>query len=390
MRVGRVFYTRRMWQGRSSGVAAMLGLVLAAGCGGGGGGGDGDGGTTDGETSGPSSGDSATTSTPTSTSSTPDDGGTTGDPGPTTSVDSTAGESDEAGSGDSTGGDDDVPNVDVSDPQLYEFELDPVELDPTVVENIALQYAQLDTTAAPLGKLVFFLSGYTNTPASWRNHGRQLAGHGYHVLIPHYDNDWSCDGFGGTCGTDSRWEALVGEDVSPAITTSRADSAEGRVITMIHHLMEVHPGGDWGFYLDEDDNLRGEHVIIAGISHGAASTGLFATRRPFHRAVMHSGGWWEVGDDPATPIDAFYGLTHVDDEQHAGHLDAWENSGMLGAPTIIEDVPPPYGDSRRLVATTPNGYPHCSVCVSGDSPMDGDAYVFDPAWRYMYGAPQLP
>jgi hypothetical protein len=337
--------------------------------------------------SGSMSGGPGSTADPTSTSMPPATDGTS--PGTTSEAESSGGDPSTDSTGATTGGSD-GPNVDVSDPQLYEFELDPVELDPTVVENIALQYAQLDTTAAPLGKLVFFLSGYTNTPASWRNHGRQLAGHGYHVLIPHYDNDWSCDGFGGTCGTDSRWEALVGEDVSPAITTSRADSAEGRVITMIHHLMEVHPGGDWGFYLDEDDNLRGEHVIIAGISHGAASTGLFATRRPFHRAVMHSGGWWEVGDDPATPIDAFYGLTHVDDEQHAGHLDAWENSGMLGAPTIIEDVPPPYGDSRRLVATTPNGYPHCSVCVSGDSPMDGDAYVFDPAWRYMYGAPQLP
>jgi hypothetical protein len=59
-------------------------------------------------------------------------------------------------------------------------------------------------------------------------------------------------------------------------------------------------------------------------------------------------------------------------------------------PTIIEDVPPPHGDSHRLIATTPNGYPHCSVCVSPDSPTDGGQYVFDPAWRTMYGAPQLP
>lgn len=315
----------------------------------------------------------------------------TGTSADATSVGSTGTETSDGPTGDSSGGEDDGPNVDVGDPQLYEFELDPLELDPAVADNIALQYAQLDTRAEPIGKLVFFLSGYTNTPASWRDHGRQLAAHGFHVVIPHYDNDWSCDGFPGDCNTNTRWEALTGEDASPAISTSRADSAEGRVITMLHHLVEIHPGGDWGYYLADDDTLRGEHVIIAGISHGAASTGLFATRRFFHRAVMHSGGWWgAVGPESMTPVEAFYALSHVDDDQHPGHLSAWEQAGMLGSPTIIEEVPPPYGDSHQLVATTPNGYPHCSVCVSPDSPMDGDGYVFDPAWRYMYGAPQLP
>lgn len=331
-------------------------------------------------TDGPSS-----VSNPTGSTTTPGTEATSVDPSDTdpgtsgASVDSTGG---------TTGGPD-GPNVDVSDPQLYEFELDPLVLDPTVVENIELQYAHLDTRAEPLGKLVFFLSGFTNTPASWRNHGRQIASWGFHVVEPHYANDWDCGGMGGSCNTDTRWEALTGEDLSPVIVTSRADSAEGRVVTMLLHLAEVHPGGDWGWYLDDENNLRYEHVIIAGISHGASSSGLFATRRPFSRAVMHSGGWWEVGDDPATPIDAFYGLAHTDDEQIDGILSAWEAAGMLGVPTSIDGEVPPYGDARQLTTSIANGYPHCSVCVHPDSPMDGDAYVFDPAWRTMYGAPQL-
>jgi hypothetical protein len=291
--------------------------------------------------------------------------------------------------GTSTGGEPDGPDVDVSDPQLYEFELDPVALDPTVADNIELQYAHLDTRAAPLGKLVFFLSGYTNTPGSWREHGRQIASWGFHVVEPHYNNRWDCGDMGGTCNEDTRWEALTGEDISSVIVASRADSAEGRVVTMLRHLAEVHPGGDWGWYLDADDNLRYEHVIIAGISHGASSSGLFATRRPFERAVMHSGGWWSVGADSATPIDRFYGLAHSGDEQYDGILSAWEAAGMLGVPTSIDDALPPYGDARQLVTSVPNGYPHCSVCVSPDSPMDEGGYVFDPAWRTMYGAPQL-
>ena len=331
------------------------------------------------------SGGPGSTADPTSTSMPPATEGTS--PGSTSEADSSGGDPSADSTGATTGGSD-GPNVDVSDPQLYEFELDPVELDPTVVDNISLQFAHLDTRAEPIGKLVFFLSGYTNTPSSWRDHGRQIAGWGFHVVEPHYDNDWSCGAMGGTCNEDTRWEALTAEDTSSVIATSRADSAEGRVVTMLLHLADVHPGGDWGWYLDDNDELRYEHVIIAGISHGAASSGLYATRRAFFRVVMHSGGWWSVPDNSQTPVEEWYGLAHSDDDQYDGILSAWESAGMLGAPTSIDGAMPPYDDAHQLVTSVPNGYPHCSVCVSPDSPMDGGGYVFDPAWRTMYGAPQ--
>jgi hypothetical protein len=321
----------------------------------------------------------ATTQTPASTSTTTDPGTTgTSSPDPTSA--------DESSSGSSSTGGEEGPDVDVSDPQLYEFEIDPTAIDPEAMDYVETQFAHLDTRAEPLGKLVFFLSGYTNTPSAWRNHGRHLASYGFHVVEPHYHNSWSCDDTP-NCNEDSRWEALTGEDVSSVIVVSRADSAEGRVVAMLEWLDVEHPGGDWGYYLDGDGNLRTEHVIIAGISHGASSTGLYASRRPCHRAVMHSGTWWNVGENPATPIDGFYSLSHRDDPQHAGHLDAWDGAGLLGENVVIEESAPPYGDSRRLIATTPNGYPHCSVVVHGESPMIDEAYVFDPAWRVMYGAP---
>lgn len=277
------------------------------------------------------------------------------------------------------------PNVDRSDPQLYEHALEPDELDPSVADSIETQFAHLDTRVEPLGKLVFFLSGFTNTPRSWRDHGRLLAGYGFHVVEPHYNNRWSCSGQGGSCNEDTRWEALTGEDTSTVIDAPRADSAEGRVIAMLQHLASAHAGGDWGYYLNEDGTLRDEHVIIAGISHGASSSGLFASRRHFVRAVMHSGGWGNVGDDPATPIDLFYGLSHTDDEQHPGHLSTWGRAGMIGEPTSIDGATAPYGDARQLITAITNDYPHCSVVVSGSSPMSGDDFVFEPAWRYMYG-----
>ena len=283
------------------------------------------------------------------------------------------------------------PVVDRTDPMLYEHELDPEVLDPSVVDSIETQYAQLDTRVEPLGKLVFFLSGANNTPRSWRDHGRLLAGYGFHVVMPHYNNRWGagCSGMPGDCNANTRWEALTGEDVSPVIVASRADSAEGRVIAMLEHLVSAHPGGDWGYYLNADGTLRDSEIIIAGISHGASSTGLFASRRAFVRAVMHSGGWGSVGDSPATPISAFYGLSHTDDEQHAGHLMSWSRAGMVGSPTSIDGSAAPYGDARQLITSVGNDYPHCSVVVHGSSPREGESYVFEPAWRYLYGVDSL-
>ncbi len=297
---------------------------------------------------------------------------------------------DDAGAADGgTGG----PRVDRSDPRLHEHALDPASIDPSVADSLETQYAQLDTRALPLGRLVFFLPGANNTPSNWRDHGRLLASMGFHVVIPHYNNRWGsgCAGMPGSCNTNTRWEALTGEDLSPVITASRADSAEGRVIAMLEHLVSEHPGGDWGYYLDGSGGLRYERTIIAGISHGASSTGLYATRRPFWRAVMHSGGWGAAGDAPATPISEWYGLSHTADEQHAGHLGSWMSANMLGAPTSIDGASPPFGGAHQLITSASSTYPHCSVCVHSSSPRDamGD-YAFEPAWRVMYGVDALP
>jgi len=282
------------------------------------------------------------------------------------------------------------PQVDLSDPQLYEFELDPNVLDPSTVDSLETQYAQLDTRTTPVGQLVIFLTGATNVPAGWRDHGRKLAEFGYHVLIPHYDNRWSsmgaCSGMPSGCSVNTRWEALTGEDTSSAVTISRADSAEGRVVTMLQHLTTAHPQGDWGWFLLPGDELRYSDIVIAGISHGASSTGLYAERRSFARAVLHSGG--AAGDTQAqklTPIDTWYAFAHTGDPAYAAITNSWDAHGLLGSVTSIDGASAPFANAHKLSASTTSSYPHCSVAVHSSSPTVNNAYVFEEAWRYLYG-----
>lgn len=301
----------------------------------------------------------------------------------------------DAGLGDdgNDGGTPTGPKVDISDRKLREFALDPKALDPSIADSTSTQCAQLDTRSTPLGRLVIFLPGANNVPGDWRNHGRKLAEFGFHVLIPHYNNRWSsngtCDGKPSSCANDTRWEALSGEDTSSAISIARADSAEGRVITMLKYLVGKDPGGDWGYYLTQGGGLAYDRIIIAGISHGAASAGMYAARRPFARNVMHSSG--PAGDSKATkmtPISEWYAFVHTADPAYDAIMAPLKSFGVPGEPTNVDGQTPPFGNSHRLITSAMSKYPHVSTCVHKESPNDGmDHYVFEPVWRYLYGAP---
>jgi dienelactone hydrolase len=286
------------------------------------------------------------------------------------------------------------PKVDRANPQLFEFSLDPHQLDPTTADSLSVQYAQLDTRTAPLGQLVIFLPGANNVPRDWRDHGRKLAEFGFHVLIPHYNNRWSstgniCMGMPSNCADDTRWEALSGEDSSAAITIARADSAEGRVVTMLKHLITAHPAGDWGYYLAKDDQLRYAAIVIAGISHGAASAGMYAARRPCARNVMHSSGpAGSTSGTKMTPLSAWYAFAHTADDAYSAIIMAWDRFMLPGQVVNIDGKTPPFDSTHRLSTSAMSSYPHGSTCVHSSSPKDSAGkYLFEDAWRYLYGVP---
>jgi hypothetical protein len=106
--------------------------------------------------------------------------------------------------------------------------------------------------------------------------------------------------------------------------------------------------------------------------------------------IMHSGGYGSVGDNPATPLSAYYGLSHTDDPQHAAHLASWESAALPGSPISIDGQAAPFGGAHRLITSEPNTYPHCSVVVHSSSPTNATGgYIFEPAWRYLYGVTDL-
>ncbi len=280
------------------------------------------------------------------------------------------------------------PNVDVSMPQLYDFSFSADQADATATEALVPQHAYLDTRVAPLGTLVVYLHGAgtqqncgSTTMMQW------LAAKGYHVFSPCYRADYGV----GNCGDDiggCRLEAFEGVDHHAEIDISRPNSAEGRVVAALAYLQEQHPGGDWEYFLGTG-GPRWSEIIVAGISHGASSSGVIGMNRNVNRVVMLSGPLdsnqaWLQGT-PVTPIDRFYGFTHTQDSQNPGHRNAFADMNLPGAITNVEDNAAPYGGSHRLESSFDLANGHSSTQAGGASPMNGAEWVYEPVWRALFG-----
>ncbi len=325
-------------------------------------------------------------------------GGTAGgaEAGGSTAGGSTAGG---ASAGGSTAGgaeplDAGFPNVDRSNPQLYQLSFTAKQADDAGSQYLGSQRAYLDTRVAPRGQLVVYLHGATSgAPATCGSveHGRMLASWGFHFFAPCYASDYGV----GNCGADiggCRLEAFDGMPRNAALDISRPNSIEERIIKGLQYLQTVNPKGDWSWYL-ENGQPRWSSIIITGISHGASSAGLIGKVRPVARSVMLSGpldtnqAWLAMNSVTAPP--AFWGFTHTADTQHPGHLAAFQTMMLPGAPMRIEDAGVPYGGSHRLFTSVPATDGHSSTEAGGVSPKTADGgYVFWPVWRQMYtGAP---
>ncbi|MFO0636477.1 MAG: hypothetical protein U0168_26905 [Nannocystaceae bacterium] len=321
----------------------------------------------------------------TSSSGASGDADTTAGTGSTSSTATTAAESS------SSGGEDPGPDVDLSDPQLYEFGFTPDEADPAATLHLGTELAALDTRVTPVGRLVVYLHG-AGAPSTCGSpeHGRVLAAMGFHVVQPCYVSDYGVD----NCGDDiggCRLEAFEGVDHHGFIDIGPPDCTEVRVAAMLAHLQVLHPGGDWQYFLD-GTVPRWDRIVISGISHGASSSGVVGMVRSVERVVMLSGPLdtgqsWLLGA-PTTPIERFWGFTHTSDSQHEGHLAAFEDLQLPGSPTDIDTVAAPYDGSHRLTSSAATDDGHTSTQAGGSSPLDPEdptAWAFEPVWRTMYG-----
>jgi hypothetical protein len=318
----------------------------------------------------------------------PGSGGVSGAAGSGGGTGGSSGASGSAGTTADADAGDPGPNVDRQNPELHALSFGPDDADPQADEVLGTQLAFLDTRVPARGILVVYLHG-AGTPSTCGSqpHGEMLAGLGFHVLSPCYHSGYGV----GNCGDDiegCRLEAFEGIDHHPFIDVSPPNSIEGRVAKGLAYLDTQIPQGDWTYFLDAGAP-RWEKILLSGISHGASSSAVIGLHRTVARVVMLSGpldtGQAWLDKTPNTPIDRYWALSHTDDGQHPGHLQAFESLGLPGSPTSVDGASPPYGNSHRLISSEQTSDGHGAVQAGGSSPQDaGGDWVYLPVWTQLY------
>lgn len=288
------------------------------------------------------------------------------------------------------------------------------EIDPTAKEHpevgfvfskdgkpADIQVAAVDPSVPSTGKLVIWLMGYSE-PLFQR-----LTGYGHHAIQIHYANGWFSklnkepppdDQYLGRI----RLEAAIGEDVSEAIDIPKPDSIVGRTQSLLKWLRDKHPEAGWGQFLDANDDVVWDKVILSGASHGSTTSARFALHQKVNRVVMLSGprdqleNWYSLPS--ATPKDRFFAFTHeLDAGWSRDHYPrSWRLLG-LGEFGPIVDVDkfdqktsePLFSGSHQLISSADVGgkvdRAH-GASVPGNSAVKNDKgeFIHEAVWKYLF------
>lgn len=354
--------------------------------------------------------DSPTTATPTASDSAASGGSPSGSAtqtndagaapsetsaGGTGSSDSTTTENTDAGT---VGTEPTARPLDVTaEPGRHEHRFRAKDADAEVSFNDNDQIAIFDNRAATLlGKLVLTFGGAGETKGNLTGGGEFCAKRGFHVLAVAAFQDYNIVDSGPDFFGDARRTVFEGVmhtqgDAFANIELTPADGVARRTQKALEYLQEMNPEEDWGYYLQDDGSVRWSDVIFTGVSHGASNSARFAFLVEASRVVSIAGprdnlctrvdvndcggtvATW-FSETSKTPMDRFYAVTGVGDDQHTQHLFTMEKLGYVGEATRIDSAQPPYGDSHRLV----HGGGHDDVCAQQS---------FQAACNYVFGVP---
>jgi len=163
------------------------------------------------------------------------------------------------------------------------------------------------------------------------------------------------------CLRDQHADAIYGGSSQPDLWQEIApqNSITGRLTLLLSHLNQQQPGQGWNTYLDEQNQVRWDRVVMGGHSQGSGHSGYMALKIALHGAVLLSG----PQDDAEVP-------SYWVDEK------TWATTRVVAAKHANESAQDVIGANWRRMATA-LGWPNMG------EPWDlGDGWGFG---RWDYG-----
>ena len=263
------------------------------------------------------------------------------------------------------------------------------------------------------GKLVLYLVGAREDPATAHAFAERACGHGYAAVAPAYRNERAvrdlCES-DADCYEGVRREIVFGTNGSDRITVDPANSLLHRLDTLATHLARTFPEV-WGPIRDRLARRDLSRVVIVGFSQGSGHALLLAHDFVASRVVMLSGvpdrihagtseqapvTWiarW-MTTDPKTPGERMFGVNNAADP-FIPTAELAANYQAIGLPDasceVTED--PPTGECHRFVIHTApcpdtvDGHVTTSVASFGTPAapcaLGGPLRHLGPTWDYL-------
>jgi hypothetical protein len=305
-----------------------------------------------------------------------------------------------------------LPPPPIAMPPSIERELVPSLTSPAITGSTSPHIAiNPSPSVAAKGKLFVMLPGTTAVPRTYQYIVRTGPPRGYHAIGLNYPNDDTifsqCMGSSDVaCNGKARREVITGEDVSPVVSVTLANSITGRLVALLTYLNTTYPTEGWGQFLS-GGQPRWDLITVAGHSQGGGHAGYLAKLVSLDRAVMLSAPgepgspsgqpvqWATLAN--VTPASRQYGFTHTADTlaEFPAVTTNWLAIGLgtFGTITSVDTVGAPYNGSHQLsTSAPPNPNPsgptaaptHGAPVVDAVTPLDAQGQpLFRPVWIYL-------
>lgn len=285
--------------------------------------------------------------------------------------------------------------------------VNPQTTDPEIDIFLSPHYAARNPASAQRNRLMVFFPGTNGTPFNYRTFTNLAAEMGFHALGLSYVNGDAVNELCGptldlNCYGNVRLEIFDGTDRSALVSVNRPNSIENRLTRLLIYLQQINPAANWAQYLDANNQVRWENVVVAGHSQGGGHAGIIGKNKLVTRVIMfaamdfngfrNSVANWILSPG-VTPNSGFYGFSHQQDEEVNYTIlstRAWAAYGMnaFGAAENVESVAPPFNHTHSLNTNflkIPGGSNyHGAVVVDTRFPVDQTGVsIYEPVWRYL-------
>lgn len=291
--------------------------------------------------------------------------------------------------------------------QRQTFFVNPQLTDPQIDLALASHYLARNPGASQRGQLMVFFPGTGGTPFNYRSFTNVAADTGFHALGLTYVNDQAVNEICGPTGNldcygNVRLEIFDGTDRSALVNVNRPNSIENRLTKLLIYMQQVDAAGNWSQYLDANNQIRWDRIVVAGHSQGGGHAGIIGKNKRVVRAIMFAAmDFSGIRNSPAnwilapgiTPNADFFGFSHQQDESvnyTTLSTRIWPAYGMdaFGSPVNVDSVGEPYNNAHSLnsdFANIPSGSNyHGAIIVDGRFPVDQNGVpIYEPVWRYL-------